>query len=62
MCPLEKTGETENISKETITKIKYKQMMWKKYIHTGNEEDYTIYTEALNQATAEIQREAMKTN
>ena len=35
-------------------------MMWKKYIHTGNEEDYTIYTEALNQATAEIQREAIK--
>ena len=29
-------------------------MMWKTYIHTGSEEDYSIYKEALNQATAEI--------
>ena len=35
-------------------KIKYKQMIWKSYRHTGSEEDYTIYKEALNQATAEI--------
>ena len=28
--------------------------MWKSHRHTGNEEDYTIYKEALNQATAEI--------
>ena len=43
MCPLEKTGETGNISKETFKKIKYKQMMWKTYRHTGSEEDYAIY-------------------
>ena len=37
-----------------------KQMMWKTYRHTGSEEDYSIYKEALNQAKAklEIQREA----
>ena len=29
-------------------------MMWKTYKITGSEEDYTIYKEALNQATAEI--------
>ena len=29
-------------------------MMWKTYRHTGNEEDYAIYKEALNQATVEI--------
>ena len=43
-----------HLSKETIRKIKYKQMMWKTYYrHTGSEED-AIYKEALNQATAEI--------
>ena len=39
---------------EAIRKIKYKQVMWKTYRHTGSEEDYIIYKEALNQATAEI--------
>ena len=29
-------------------------MMRKTYRHTGSEEDYVIYKEALNQATAEI--------
>ena len=29
-------------------------MMWKIYRHAGSEEDYSIYKEALNQATAEI--------
>ena len=36
-------------------------MMWKTYRHTGSEEDYSMYKEALNQATGlklEIQREA----
>ena len=28
--------------------------MWKTYGYTGSEEDYTIYKEALYQATAEI--------
>ena len=34
-------------------------MMWKSCRHAGSEEDYTIYKEALNQATAKIQRKAI---
>ena len=55
--PLKKQGKRskkKHLSKEAIRKIKYKQMMWKTYIHTGSEEDYCIYKNALNQATAEI--------
>ena len=55
--PLKKQGKRskkKHLSKEAIRKIKYKQMMWKRYRHTGSEEDYSIYKEALNQATAEI--------
>ena len=29
-------------------------MMWKTHRHTGSEEDYTIYKEALSQARADI--------
>ena len=55
--PLKKQGKRskkKHLSKEAIRKIKYKQMMWKTYRHTGSEEDCSIYKEALNQATAEI--------
>ena len=55
--PLKKQGKRskkKHLSKEAIRKIKYKQMMWKTYRHTGSDEDYAIYKEALNQATAEI--------
>ena len=51
--PLKKQGKRskkKHLSKEAIRKIKYKQMMWKTYRHTGSEEDYSIYKEALNQA------------
>ena len=55
--PLKKQGKRskkKHLSKEAIRKIKYKQTMWKTYRHNGSEEDYAIYKEALNQATAEI--------
>ena len=55
--PLNKQGKRskkKHLSKEAIRKIKYKQMMWKRYRHTGSEEDYSIYNEAFNQATAEM--------
>ena len=55
--PLKKQGKRskkKHLSKEAIRKIKYKQMMWKTYRHTGSDEGYAIYKEALNQATAEI--------
>ena len=48
LAPLKK-GQTV---KKTIRNIQYKQMMWKTYRPTGSEEDYTIYKEALNHATA----------
>ena len=54
------TLKKKHLSKEAIRKIKYKQIMWKKHTHTGSEEDYAICTEELNQATVEIQREAMR--
>ena len=56
-CVPLKTGETvkkKHLSNEAIRKIKYKEMMWKTYRHTGSEKDYAIYKEALNQTTAEI--------
>ena len=34
--------------------MKYKQMIWKTYRHTGSEEEYSIYKEARNQAKPEI--------
>ena len=43
--PLKKQGKgskKKHLSKEAIRKIKYKQMMWKTYRHTGSEEDYCI--------------------
>ena len=55
--PLKKQGKRskkKHLSKEAIRKIKYKQTIWKTYRHNGSEEDYAIYKEALNQATAEI--------
>ena len=57
IVPLKKQGKRskwKHLSKEAIRKIKYKQMMWKTYKHNGSEEDYAIYKDALNQATAEI--------
>ncbi|KAK2174669.1 hypothetical protein NP493_781g00000 [Ridgeia piscesae] len=62
---LEKQGKwskKKHLSKEVIRKIKYNQMMWKRYRHTGSEEDYNIYKEALNQATAEIRNSKNKMN
>ena len=49
-----KRSKKKHLSKEAIRKIKSKQMMWKRYRHTGSEEDYSINKEALSQATAEI--------
>ena len=45
--PLKKQGKRskkKHLSKEAIRKIKYKQMMWKTYRHTGSDEDYARST------------------
>ena len=49
-----KRSKKKHLSKDAIRKIKYKQIIWKTYRHNGSEEDYTLYKEAPNQATAEI--------
>ena len=55
--PFKKQGKRsrkKHLSKEAIRQIKNKQMMLKTYRLTGSEEDYSIYKEAFNQATAEM--------
>jgi hypothetical protein len=55
--PLKKRGKRskkKHLSKEAIRKIKYTQMMCKKYKHYGSDEHYSISKNALKQATAEI--------
>ena len=46
----------KHLSKEAIRKIAHKQMLWRIYKHTGNVEDYTKYTQALNLATTKIRK------
>ena len=59
-----KRSKKKHLSKEAIRKIKYKQMMWKTYRHTGSEEDYAILKKHLIKLKLklEIQREATKKN
>ena len=55
--PLKTQGrrsKKKHLSKEAIIKIKYKQIMWKTYRHTGSVEDNAIYKEPLNQATFKL--------
>ena len=46
-----KWSRKKHLSKEGITKIAYKQTMWRVYRRTRKDEDYTNYKEALNAAT-----------
>ena len=36
--------------------MRYKQNMWRVYKHTGKDEDYEVYKEALNAATNEVRK------
>ena len=57
--PLRKQGKRSrkiHLSKEAISKIAHKQVLWMVYKHTENVEDYTNYKEALNLATTEIRK------
>ena len=38
------------------SKIRHKQNMWRVYKHTGKDEDYEVYKEALNAATNEVRK------
>ena len=55
--PMKKQGKRskkKNLSKEAFRKIRYKQNMWRVYKHTGKDNDYDAYKEALNAATNEV--------
>ena len=57
--PMKKQGKRykkKNLSKEAFRKIRYKQNMWLVYKHTGKDNDYEVYKEALNVATNEVRK------
>ena len=51
-----KRSKKEHLSKEAVRKIIHKQNMWRVYKHTGKDEDYDVYKEALNAATNEVRK------
>ena len=57
--PMKKQGKRskkKHLSKEAFRKIRYKQNMWRVYKHTGKDQDYVVYKEALNAATNEVRK------
>ena len=57
--PMKKQGKRskkKHLSKEAFRKIGHKQNMWRVYKHTGKDEDYEVYREALNAATNEVRK------
>ena len=51
-----KRSKKKHLSKEEFLKIRYKQNMWRVYKHTGTDNDYDAYKEALNAATNEVRK------
>ena len=57
--PMKKEGKRskkKHLSKEAFRKIRHKQNMWRVYKHTGKDQDYVVYKEALNAATNEVKK------
>ena len=57
--PMKKQGKRSkrtHLSKEAFRKIRHKQNMWRVYKHTGKDQDYMFYKEALNAATNEVRK------
>ena len=57
--PFKKQGKRsrkKHLSKEAITKIVFKQTMWRVYKRARKDEDYANYKEPLNLATTEIRK------
>ena len=57
--PMKKQGKRskkKHLSKEAFRKIRHKQNMWRVYKHTGKDQDYVVYKEALNAATNEVRK------
>ena len=51
-----KRSKKKHLSKEAFRKIRDKQNMWRVYKHTGKDQDYVVYKEALNAATNEVRK------
>ena len=51
-----KRSKIKHLSKEAFRKIRYQQNMWRVYKHTGKDQDYVVYKEALNAATNEVRK------
>ena len=51
-----KRSKKKHLSKEAFRKIRHKQNMWRVYKHTGKDQDYVVYKEALNAATKEVRK------
>ena len=57
--PMKKQGKRskkKHLSKQAFRKIRHKQNMWRVYKHTGKDQDYVVYKEALNAATNEVRK------
>ena len=57
--PMKKQGKRskkKHLSKEAFRKIRHQQNMWRVYKHTGTDQDYVVYKEALNAATNEVRK------
>ena len=51
-----KRSKKKHLSKEAFRKIIHKQNMWRVYKHTGKDQDYVVYKEALIAATNEVRK------
>ena len=49
-------GEMGQDGKDAFGKLRYKQNMWRVYKHTGKDNNYEVYKEALNAATNEVRK------
>ena len=45
-----------SLSTDAFRKIRHKQNMWRVYKHTGKDQDYVVYKEALNAATNDVRK------
>ena len=55
-----KRSKKKHLSKEAFRKIRHKQNMWRVYKHTGEDQDYVVYKEAVNAATNEVRKSKAK--
>ena len=51
-----KRSKKTHLSKEAFRKSRHKHNMWRVYKHTGKDNDYDAYKEALSEATNEVRK------